>query len=97
MMKIGRSELVALASDIYEGNNLNGYLRDAKKSCRKKVADRLWDDLKEKYPERDFTLGDEPKARSRIIQNLEPVLKCKLVYLIDQGAKWVFRQAARTS
>ena len=76
-MKIGRTELVALARDIYEGNDFKGTLARSKKPFVKKLEKKLWEDLKEKYPERDFTCEDESRTRANIVKKLERVMKCK--------------------
>ena len=85
-MKIGRNELVDLARDIYEGNNFEGTLARSNKSFVKKLENKLWTDLKEKYPERDYTGGDESRTRSNIVKKMERILKCKLFLFIYIGS-----------
>ena len=81
-MNIGRTEIVALARDVYEGNDFEGAIARSKKSFVKKLENKLWDDLKEKYPERDFTGGKESRTRANIMQKLERLLKCKSILSI---------------
>ena len=78
-MKIGKSELVSLAQEAFVGKDFNGSLTRAKKSFRKMLEAALWEHLKEKFPERDFSCGNEAKTRGNIVVNLEAVLKCKCV------------------
>ena len=80
-MQIGKTELVALAREIHEGSDFNGSLSRCKESFRKKLETALWAQLKEKYPDRDFTCGKpEPLTHANIVTNLKPVLKCKFFF-----------------
>ena len=81
-MNFERTEIVALARDVYEGNDFEGALARSKKSFVKKLENKLWDDLKEKYPERDFTGGKESRTRANIVKKLERLLKCKSILSI---------------
>ena len=76
-MFYGKTELVALARDIFEGNDFEGALRRSNKGFIKSLENKLWETLKEKYPERDFTCGNEALTRSNRLQKLAPILKCK--------------------
>ena len=76
-MKIERTELVALARDIYEGNDFKGTLARSKKPFVKKLEKKLWEDLKKRYPERDFAGEDESLTRANIVKKLERIMKCK--------------------
>ena len=76
-MNIGRTEIVALARDVYEGNDFKGTLARSKKPFVKKLENKLWGNLKERYPDRDFTCGDESLTRANIVKKLERILKCK--------------------
>ena len=77
-MKIGRSELMALAREVYEKPDFGR----SKKPMRKKVETRLWNNLIEKFPDRDFTRGDEALTRAHIVRDLEPIFKCKYSYVV---------------
>ena len=78
-MKIGKTELMALARGLYEKPDF----ARCKESMRKKVIAEMWNGLKEKYPGRDFTCGDEACERKRLVQNLKPIFNCKCVYIVD--------------
>ena len=55
-MNIGKLELVNLAREIYGDEGMKDRLSRAKKSFREKVERKLWDVLREQYPERDLEL-----------------------------------------
>ena len=77
-MNIGKNELVALARDcIEEPSELENALRRCNDGFVKKLEKRLWDDLREKYPERDFTGGKETKTRCNLKRKLKTSMKCK--------------------
>ena len=81
-MKIGKLELVNLAREIYGDEGMKDRLSRAKKSFREKVERKLWDVLREQYPERDFTRGNEPLTRKHIVRSMEPIFKCKSFVLL---------------
>ena len=77
-MNIGKNELVALARDFFEDpSELENALRRCNEGFVKKLEKRLWDDLREKFPERDFTGGKETKTRVNLKQKLKTSMKCK--------------------
>ena len=96
-MKLRRTDLVALAREIYEGNDFEGTLARSKRSFIKKLETKLWDDLKEKYPERDYAGTMESRTRANIVKKLERILKCKSSSSIYMKFKWGFRQRPRGS
>ena len=77
-VKIGKRELVALARDFYEEeSSLDKALERCNDGFITKLEKSLWDDIREKYPDRDFTKGKESKTRANIKRRLKTVLKCK--------------------
>ena len=76
-MKFGKAGLVALAREIYEGNNFEEDLRKLKNPFLKKLETKLWNDAQREFPERDFTLGKETRTRANNMQKLKTVLKCE--------------------
>ena len=76
-MKFGKDQLVAIARDIYEGNNFKEDLRKLKTPFVKKLETKIWNDAREQFPERDFAFGDESKTRGNNVQKLTTVLKCE--------------------
>ena len=80
-MNIGKAELVAIARGLYAKPDF----ARCKESMRKRVITELWNDLKEKFPGRDFTCGHETRERNRLVQNLVSIFKCKFVCIVDLG------------
>ena len=82
-MQIGKRELVALAREIHEGP---GDFEEALRRCNdcfvKKLENRLWGDLVEKYPDRDFAGPRESVARKGLFGRLKTLMNCKLKSLI---------------
>ena len=87
-MKIGKEELVALARELFEGpSELENALRRCNEGFVKKLENRLWNNLRERYPERDFTGGKETKARSNLKQKLKTSMKCKFHNIVYHGVE----------
>ena len=77
-MLIGKNELVALARDMFEGpTELENALRRCNEGFLKKLEKKLWDDLVERFPERDFTGKKESVTRKNLTARLKTSLKCK--------------------
>ena len=75
---IQRNELVALARDMFEGpTELENALRRCNEGFIKKLEKKLWDDLVERFPERDFTGKKESVTRKNLAARLKTSLKCK--------------------
>ena len=86
---IERNELVALATDMFEGpSELESALRRCNDGFVKKLENKLWNDLKERYPERDFTGEREVVTRKNLTKRLKTSLKSKF-YIVYSGFKWV--------
>ena len=77
-MKIEKSELIALARSHYEeSKDFDEVLRRCHDGFLKKMWNWLLSDLKEKYPDRDFTGEKESKTRGNVMQKMKTILKCK--------------------
>ena len=77
-MNIGKNELVALARDFFEDpSELENALRRCNEGFVKKLEKRLWDDLRERYPERDFSGKKEVTTRWNLKRKLKTSMKCK--------------------
>ena len=79
-MNIGKSVLRSIARELHEGpTDFDEAVRRCHDGFAKKIADRLLKDLKEEYPDRDFTGGKISKARGNIAGKIKTALKCKLI------------------
>ena len=75
-MNIGKRELVALAREIHgEKTDFEKALQRCHDGLVKKVEKKLWDNLVEKYPERDFVGEREYVTRKDLRGRLKTVLK----------------------
>ena len=82
-MQIGKAELVALAREHHEGpQEFDEVLRRCNKEFVTEVRDLLWNDLEEKYPERDFNGSKRSLTRANLAQRIKATLKCK--FLLNQ-------------
>ena len=82
-MQIGKRELVALAREIHEGpSDFEEALRRCNDCFVKKLENRLWDDLVERYPDRDFAGQRETVVRKNLLRRLKTLMNCKLKSLI---------------
>ena len=83
-VNLEKTELVALARDIHEGpSDFDDALRRCNAGFVKKLESKLWNDLKKKYPDRDFTGQKESRTRANITDKLKRMLKCKFFVAFD--------------
>ena len=78
-MFIGKFEVISLARDVYVGKDFKGALRRVNKKFVEDTEKKLWETLNERYPERDFTGGDESLAHANLVIKIKPLLKCKFL------------------
>ena len=82
-VKIERSELVAIAQSVYNGNDeietfLKKRLKEGSKTAVfKKMEEKLWERMVEQHPLKDFTGERESKTRGNIVKRIRTVLKSK--------------------
>lgn len=77
-MQICKEELVALAREHHEGpQEFEKVLLRCHDEFVTQVRDLLWNDLEEKYPERDFNGGKRSLTRANLARRIKTTLKCK--------------------
>ena len=75
-MQIEKRELVTLAREIHEDPiDFEKALSRCNDGFMKKIENRLWDDLVQRYPERDFAGQRESVTRRDLRRRLKTVLK----------------------
>ena len=74
-MKIERSQVFEIAGACYEGTSFDAYLNKARQTFFKKVLEKLMENLKSEYPDRDFNFSKRTHKVANVTKSITRILK----------------------
>ena len=79
IMEFNRAQIVAVAKEIYEGENLEIYLKQISKTkilpFSRKVQDRFLANLKREHSGKNFVIGQESLLKANLAKKIGAMLK----------------------